>query len=153
MHLQSTLFGYPFGNPGLVTNTPCDWPVKFEQMLTVSSSAFSHKQKKNIVYSYNGCQAKCSSWSLCGYNVTTEIWLQTRCPPISGARRNAALISADVMCVISGDLASNRGRITRPSAGWTGIAQFYAVFSYILQPTGRSQRRHFRPIYERVHRP
>ena len=46
-------------------------------------------------------------------------------------------ISADIMFVISGDLASNCGRIIRLFASWTRLTQFYAIFGYIL--AGRKQ--------------
>ena len=49
-------------------------------------------------------------------------------------------------CVITGDLASNRGGIMRHYAGRTRFTYFCAVFSCILQPTGSSCWRHISQI-------
>ena len=52
--------------------------------------------------------------------------MQTRSPPLDGVRLNAATfnfkIFADILQVINGDRASNRGGIIRLYAEWTYCA-------------------------------
>ena len=45
---------------------------------------------------------------------------------------NKLKIFADILCVISGDLASNRGRIIQLVAGWAHFTHFYAYSSYSI---------------------
>ena len=59
----------------------------------------------------------------------------TRSPP---ATTLDLKMSADVLRVFRDDLASKRGRIIRLCAGWTRFAHIYAVFYYILRPTGNN---------------
>ena len=66
---------------------------------------------------------------------------KTRSSPIGVAGRNTVKlilkISADIRCVISGDLAPTVVELFG-SVDWTTFLLFYAVFNYILQPTGSS---------------
>ena len=55
-------------------------------------------------------------------------------------------IYADIMCAIDDELASNSGRIIRLFVDWTRFTYFYAVFNYIMQPSGSSQWRHIQQI-------
>ena len=72
-----------------------------------------------------------------------SVFTKTRGPPIGAAPLNLK-ISADILCVISSDLASNRRRIIRLFVGFARFLYCRAVFSYILHPTGSSQWLHIR---------
>ena len=62
-------------------------------------------------------------------------------------------ISADILCVISGDLASNRGRIIRLFSHWTFFTHLFAVFQLHFAADQKELTSHAARLQTNVHNP